>query len=158
MQGKHEFVHQNSWGLTTRTIGVLTMVHGDDKGLVLPPRAATIQVGCLSFYLLHVEIRYFASGCYRPLRSIREDERSRAAGDHRKLQEARGGVARERHAIARRLSRKLHAWVEVQSLGIKSEQLELLSILLGKSTFFNFSRGFLFASRLDLATLRRMKL
>jgi len=38
------FVHQNSWGITTRTIGVLVMVHGDDKGLVLPPRVAQYQV------------------------------------------------------------------------------------------------------------------
>ena len=35
---------QNSWGCTTRTIGVAIMVHGDDKGLVLPPRAAPLQV------------------------------------------------------------------------------------------------------------------
>ena len=35
---------QNSWGLTTRTIGVLVMVHGDNKGLVLPPRVSPIQV------------------------------------------------------------------------------------------------------------------
>eukprot|EP01061_Rhynchopus_euleeides_P022841 TRINITY_DN372_c0_g1_i13.p1 TRINITY_DN372_c0_g1~~TRINITY_DN372_c0_g1_i13.p1 ORF type:complete len:722 (+),score=362.78 TRINITY_DN372_c0_g1_i13:104-2269(+) len=42
----HEMVHpiQNSWGLTTRTIGVMIMVHGDDKGLVLPPRVAPTQV------------------------------------------------------------------------------------------------------------------
>lgn len=38
-----EFVYQNSWGLTTRTIGVMIMVHGDDKGLVLPPRVAGVQ-------------------------------------------------------------------------------------------------------------------
>lgn len=36
---------QNSWGLTTRTIGVMVMVHGDDKGVVIPPRVAQIQVG-----------------------------------------------------------------------------------------------------------------
>lgn len=35
---------QTSWGLTTRTIGVMVMVHGDDKGLVLPPRVAPVQV------------------------------------------------------------------------------------------------------------------
>eukprot|EP00884_Botryococcus_braunii_P010190 jgi/Botrbrau1/19172/Bobra.0077s0081.1 len=35
---------QNSWGLSTRTIGVMVMVHGDDKGLVLPPRVAPVQV------------------------------------------------------------------------------------------------------------------
>lgn len=35
---------QNSWGLTTRSIGVMVMVHGDDKGLVLPPRVSPVQV------------------------------------------------------------------------------------------------------------------
>mmetsp|Transcript_35860 Transcript_35860/g.143310 ORF Transcript_35860/g.143310 Transcript_35860/m.143310 type:complete len:461 (+) Transcript_35860:465-1847(+) len=33
-------VWQNSWGLTTRTIGVMIMVHSDDRGLVIPPRVA----------------------------------------------------------------------------------------------------------------------
>ncbi|POY74777.1 putative Proline--tRNA ligase, or putative Glutamate--tRNA ligase [Rhodotorula taiwanensis] len=37
-------VWQNSWGLSTRTIGVMVMIHGDDKGLVLPPRVAQLQV------------------------------------------------------------------------------------------------------------------
>ncbi|XP_017469914.1 PREDICTED: bifunctional glutamate/proline--tRNA ligase [Rhagoletis zephyria] len=38
-----QFVYQNSWGITTRTIGVMIMVHGDNQGLVLPPRVACIQ-------------------------------------------------------------------------------------------------------------------
>ncbi|XP_045124426.1 bifunctional glutamate/proline--tRNA ligase-like [Portunus trituberculatus] len=38
-----QFVFQNSWGLTTRTVGVMVMVHGDNKGLVLPPRVASVQ-------------------------------------------------------------------------------------------------------------------
>ena len=38
------FVWQNSWGLSTRVIGVMVMVHGDNKGLVLPPRVAALQV------------------------------------------------------------------------------------------------------------------
>eukprot|EP00056_Hartaetosiga_gracilis_P007182 m.105150 g.105150 ORF g.105150 m.105150 type:complete len:1374 (+) comp12650_c0_seq2:409-4530(+) len=42
--GGKEFVYQNSWGLTTRTIGVMVMVHSDNKGLVLPPRVASVQV------------------------------------------------------------------------------------------------------------------
>lgn len=37
-------IYQNSWGITTRTIGVMVMVHSDDKGLVLPPNVASIQV------------------------------------------------------------------------------------------------------------------
>lgn len=37
-------VHQTSWGVSTRMIGALIMVHGDNEGLVLPPRVAPIQV------------------------------------------------------------------------------------------------------------------
>ena len=36
--------HQTSWGVSTRMIGAIIMVHGDDNGLVLPPRIAPIQV------------------------------------------------------------------------------------------------------------------
>jgi prolyl-tRNA synthetase len=43
-KGEKSFVWQNSWGLSTRTLGVVAMVHGDDKGLQLPPRVAGIQV------------------------------------------------------------------------------------------------------------------
>jgi prolyl-tRNA synthetase len=35
---------QNSWGLTTRTIGVMTMVHGDNIGVVMPPRVSAVQI------------------------------------------------------------------------------------------------------------------
>jgi len=43
-QGQSQFVWQNSWGFTTRSIGALLMAHGDDAGLVLPPRVAPVQV------------------------------------------------------------------------------------------------------------------
>ena len=39
-----KYVHQTSWGMTTRLIGALIMVHGDNSGLVLPPRVAPTQV------------------------------------------------------------------------------------------------------------------
>ncbi|AKA71594.1 proline--tRNA ligase [Clostridium scatologenes] len=42
--GKLQYVHQTSWGITTRLIGAIIMVHGDDSGLKLPPRIAPIQV------------------------------------------------------------------------------------------------------------------
>ncbi|CAL9701168.1 unnamed protein product [Knipowitschia caucasica] len=42
--GEKQLAFQNSWGITTRTIGVMTMVHGDNMGLVLPPRVACLQV------------------------------------------------------------------------------------------------------------------
>lgn len=41
---KLKYVHQTSWGMTTRLIGAIIMVHGDDNGLVLPPRIAPTQV------------------------------------------------------------------------------------------------------------------
>lgn len=42
--GKLDFVHQTSWGVSTRLVGALIMTHSDDKGLVLPPRLAPIHV------------------------------------------------------------------------------------------------------------------
>jgi prolyl-tRNA synthetase len=41
---KLTYVHQTSWGVSTRLIGAIIMVHGDDSGLVLPPNVAPIQV------------------------------------------------------------------------------------------------------------------
>lgn len=43
-ENKLQYVHQTSWGMTTRMIGAIIMVHGDDNGLVLPPKVAPIQV------------------------------------------------------------------------------------------------------------------
>ena len=39
-----QYAHQTSWGMTTRLIGAIIMVHGDNSGLVLPPRVAPTQV------------------------------------------------------------------------------------------------------------------
>ena len=39
-----QYVHQTSWGVSTRLIGAIIMAHGDDNGLVLPPRIAPTQV------------------------------------------------------------------------------------------------------------------
>ena len=41
---KLKYVHQTSWGVTTRLIGAVIMTHGDNSGLVLPPRVAPVQV------------------------------------------------------------------------------------------------------------------
>lgn len=43
-ENKLQYVHQTSWGMSTRLIGGIIMVHGDDNGLVLPPRIAPVQV------------------------------------------------------------------------------------------------------------------
>jgi len=41
---KEQYAWQTSWGFTTRMIGAMVMVHGDDKGLVLPPKIAPTQI------------------------------------------------------------------------------------------------------------------
>jgi prolyl-tRNA synthetase len=43
-ENQHTFVHTTSWGSSTRLIGALIMVHGDDRGLVIPPKVAPQQV------------------------------------------------------------------------------------------------------------------
>ena len=44
---KLHYPHQTSWGVSTRMIGAIIMVHGDDDGLVLPPKVAPIQVAII---------------------------------------------------------------------------------------------------------------
>ena len=48
--GKEEFVWATSWGVSTRLMGALIMAHSDDKGLVLPPKLAPIQVVVIPIY------------------------------------------------------------------------------------------------------------
>ena len=43
-EGKQEFGWTTSWGMTTRMVGTVVMMHGDDDGLVLPPRIAPTQI------------------------------------------------------------------------------------------------------------------
>ena len=42
-EGKLEYVHETSWGVSTRLIGAIIMTHGDERGLRLPPKVAPIQ-------------------------------------------------------------------------------------------------------------------
>jgi prolyl-tRNA synthetase len=43
-EGKKQFGWQNSWGFSTRSIGIMVFTHGDDKGLIVPPRVAPVQI------------------------------------------------------------------------------------------------------------------
>ena len=49
-QGTREFVYATSWGLSTRMIGALIMAHGDDNGIVIPPKLATIQLAIVPIF------------------------------------------------------------------------------------------------------------
>ena len=46
-ENKLQHVYQTSWGMTTRVIGAIIMVHGDNSGLVLPPKIAPTQVAII---------------------------------------------------------------------------------------------------------------
>ena len=49
-EGQRQYVWATSWGVSTRLVGALVMAHGDDQGLVLPPRLAPIQVVLVPIY------------------------------------------------------------------------------------------------------------
>src|SRR5207245_8322714 len=49
-QNVETFAWQTSWGVSWRLIGALVMVHGDNKGLVLPPRVAPVQIVIVPIY------------------------------------------------------------------------------------------------------------
>jgi prolyl-tRNA synthetase len=53
--GQRKHVWTTSWGLSTRTIGALIMVHGDDKGIVLPPKVAPVQAVVVPIYKTDAE-------------------------------------------------------------------------------------------------------
>jgi prolyl-tRNA synthetase len=48
--GSLEYVYATSWGVSTRLIGALIMAHGDDKGLVIPPKLATTQLAIVPIF------------------------------------------------------------------------------------------------------------
>jgi len=69
-----EYVWQTSWGLSTRVIGAIIMVHGDDQGLILPPRLAPIQVVIVPIWRSdeqEAEVRKAMEGVKDELRGVR---------------------------------------------------------------------------------------
>ncbi len=49
-ENKQEFAYQTSWGLSTRLIGAIIMTHGDDRGIIMPPRIAPTQIDILELF------------------------------------------------------------------------------------------------------------
>ena len=43
-QGENQYIWQTSWAISTRMVGGIIMTHGDDTGLMLPPKLAPVQV------------------------------------------------------------------------------------------------------------------
>jgi len=71
-QGQKQHCWQTSWGLSTRSIGAMIMVHSDDKGLVLPPRVAQTQVVVIPVVKTGDDIKAvqgYAEGVYNELKA-----------------------------------------------------------------------------------------
>ncbi|XP_024006227.1 proline--tRNA ligase, cytoplasmic [Eutrema salsugineum] len=62
-EGHRSLVWQNSWGLSTRSIGVMIMTHGDDKGLVFPPLVAPVQVVVIPVPFSGVDTKIIYEAC-----------------------------------------------------------------------------------------------
>nr|GMD05131.1 proline--tRNA ligase, cytoplasmic-like [Ipomoea batatas] len=81
-KGEKAMVWQNSWAYTTRTIGVMIMVHGDDKGLVMPPKVAAIQVIVVPVPFKNADARVISDACAATVKKLNESG-IRAEGDFR---------------------------------------------------------------------------
>ena len=81
-KGASQYAWQNSWGLTTRTIGVMVMVHSDDRGLVLPPMVAPLQVIFVPIFKKTMDLSVLLSTC-RALKQRLLDVDIRADVDER---------------------------------------------------------------------------
>ncbi|GAB4843682.1 hypothetical protein Ancab_013646 [Ancistrocladus abbreviatus] len=71
-KGEKAMVWQNSWGYSTRTIGVMVMVHGDDKGLVLPPKVAAVQVIVVPVPFKDADTKAIFDACDSTVKALNE--------------------------------------------------------------------------------------
>lgn len=61
--GKEDFVWQTSWAITTRSIGALVLTHGDDNGLIMPPKIAPIQVVLMPIFKKDADSKLLTAYC-----------------------------------------------------------------------------------------------
>ena len=83
-EGRLEPCYTTSWGVSTRMIGGLIMVHGDDRGLVMPPRVAPIQVVILPIAMHKPGVLEKANELLQSLKAaglrVQLDDRDQSAG------------------------------------------------------------------------------
>ena len=87
-------VHQTSWGMSTRIIGGIIMVHGDDSGLVLPPRIAPVQIMVIPIQQKKDGVLEKANEVYESLKEagvrVKVDDSDKSPGWKFSEQEMRG--------------------------------------------------------------------
>ena len=69
--GQRKYVYQNTYAISTRELGAMVLTHGDDRGLVLPPKLARIQIVLVPIYndLKKEEVLRYSRSVYESLRS-----------------------------------------------------------------------------------------
>ena len=82
-EGKEEYAYNTSWGVSTRLVGGLVMTHGDDQGLVVPPRLAPQQVVVVPIYKTDDERTRVVEKCHQVRRMIADVGGVRAKVDDR---------------------------------------------------------------------------
>jgi len=79
-----EYAYQTSWGVSTRLIGAVIMVHGDDEGLVLPPYIAPTQIVIIPIQSQKTEVQEASNHLYKQLKDagfrVSLDDSSKTAG------------------------------------------------------------------------------
>lgn len=80
---KLKYVHQTSWGFSTRLLGAIVMVHGDDRGLIIPPKIAPIQVIIIPIYYNEEEYKKVVEKA-KEIKEILEKENIKCEIDERK--------------------------------------------------------------------------
>ena len=83
-EGKQEYCYTTSWGTSTRMIGGMIMVHGDDRGLKLPPKVAPIQVVILPIAMHKEGVLEKATELYNEIKAsglrVKLDDSEQSAG------------------------------------------------------------------------------
>ncbi len=70
-KNEKQYVWQTSWAITTRSLGVMIMVHGDDKGLVMPPRIAAQQIVIVPIIMKGEETKSLIEKCHEIAQKLR---------------------------------------------------------------------------------------
>ena len=107
--GERKFVHTTSWGVSTRLIGSVIMAHGDDAGIVLPPKVAPVQAVLVPIFRKDDEkrrgTRRGSQGDRVAARRGREGQARRPRADEARSQVLRVGEERRARASRARTPR-----------------------------------------------------
>jgi prolyl-tRNA synthetase len=86
-KGEHRYAHQTTFGMSERLVGAVVAIHGDDKGLVLPPDVATVQV-----VIVPVLAKGAADEVTRAARELRDELKSAGVRAHLDERDIRPGA------------------------------------------------------------------